>query len=160
MKTAIRIKRVSSKKDFEKALAIRVRVFVREQGVPREIELDRDDQRACHLLALEAGKAIGTARIVMRRAGAKVGRMAVLKSYRRKGIGTKLLKRAVGMARERGAQKIYLHAQVSAIAFYESMGFRCAGPLFTEAGIPHRTMILPRQVQPGGPSRRQCGENA
>jgi len=78
----------------------------------------------------------------MRRGSAKIGRMAVLKSYRRQGIGTKLLKRALGMARKQGAYNIYLHAQVAVIGFYEGLGFRCAGPIFTEAKIPHRKMIL------------------
>jgi predicted GNAT family N-acyltransferase len=116
--------------------------------VPPEIELDRDDQQACHLLALQGGKAVATARIVIRRTSAKIGRMAVLKRYRKKGIGTKLLKRAIRTARARGAQRVYLHAQVSAITFYEATGFRCAGPVFDEAGIPHRTMILPRSGVP------------
>jgi predicted GNAT family N-acyltransferase len=144
LKKTLRIKRVSSNDDLRRAFAIRLRVFVREQGVPQAIELDRDDQRACHLLALNRGKAVATARIVIRRTSAKIGRMAVLKRYRRRGIGTTLLKRAIRTARARGAQKIYLHAQVSAIPFYEAMGFRCAGPVFDEAGILHRTMILPR----------------
>ena len=120
-----------------------MRVFVREQGVPAEIELDRDDARATHLLAMISGKAVGTARIVIRRRGAKIGRMAVLKTYRSKGAGKKLLQRAIATARRLGATKIYLHAQVAVIGFYESMGFRCVGAVFDEAGIPHRKMILP-----------------
>jgi predicted GNAT family N-acyltransferase len=55
-----------------------------------------------------------------------------------------LLKRAVAAARRRRAQAIYLHAQVPVIGFYEAFGFRCAGPVFEEAGIPHRKMILMR----------------
>jgi len=78
----------------------------------------------------------------MHRRRAKIGRMAVLKSHRRKGVGTKLLKRAVATARRLGAQEIYLHAQVPVIGFYETMGFRCVGRVFDEAGIPHRKMIL------------------
>jgi predicted GNAT family N-acyltransferase len=137
----VRVKRVSSENDLAKALAIRLRVFVREQGVPREIEWDDDDARTIHFLALIAGKAVGTARLVMRRGSAKIGRMAALKSYRRKGIGKKLLKRCIEAANRRGAQHIYLHAQVPVIGFYESRGFRCVGPVFKEAGIYHRKMI-------------------
>jgi len=143
-KMTVRVKRVSSENDLAKALAIRLRVFVREQRVPREIEWDDDDARAIHFLALIAGKAVGTARLVMRRGGAKIGRMAVLKSYRRKGIGKKLLKRCIEAANRQGAQHIYLHAQVPVIGFYETRGFRCGGPVFKEAGIPHRKMILKR----------------
>jgi predicted GNAT family N-acyltransferase len=141
----VQVKRVSSKNELAKALSIRLRVFVREQGVPEEIEWDDDDRRAIHFLALVSGKAVGTARLVMRRGGAKIGRMAVLKSYRRKGIGKKLLKRSIETANRRGAQKIYLHAQVPVIGFYETRGFRCVGPVFKEAGISHRKMILKRR---------------
>lgn len=142
VKRAVRIKKVSSKTELEKAFAIRMRVFVKEQGVPAEIELDRDDQRAIHFLATTLGKAVGTARVIMRSRSAKIGRMAVLKSYRRKCVGTELLKRAVATAKRLGAQEIYLHAQVPVIGFYETMDFRCVGRVFYEAGIPHRKMIL------------------
>ncbi|HXV82647.1 MAG TPA: GNAT family N-acetyltransferase [Candidatus Binatia bacterium] len=142
MKVALRVKQIDSKKEREKALAIRKRVFVGEQGVPEEIEIDRDDERAIHVLALDSGKAVGTARVVMHHRSAKIGRMAVLRRYRGRGIGTTLLRRAIATARRRGAQKIYLHAQVPVIGFYETMGFRCVGPVFKEAGIPHRKMIL------------------
>jgi predicted GNAT family N-acyltransferase/gamma-glutamylcyclotransferase (GGCT)/AIG2-like uncharacterized protein YtfP len=140
--SSIRVKKISSRLDVEKAFAIRMRVFVKEQGVPAEIELDRDDKRAIHFLATIAGRAVGTGRVVMRHGGAKIGRMAVLKSYRRKGVGRALLKRAIVNARNLGAEKIYLHAQVPVIGFYEKMGFRCVGRVFDEAGIPHRKMIF------------------
>jgi predicted GNAT family N-acyltransferase len=140
--STIHVRTVSSKSELKRAFAIRLRVFVREQGVPQEIELDRDDALAVHFLAGDSGKAVGTARLVMRRNNAKIGRMAVLKSYRRKGVGTKLLRRAVQTARRSGAKKIYLHAQVPVIGFYENLNFRCVGPVFDEAGIPHRKMIF------------------
>ena len=73
---------------------------------------------------------------------AKIGRMAVLKSYRQKSVGTVLLKRAVAAAKRRNARRIYLNAQVPVIGFYERQGFRCIGPVFDEAGIAHRKMIL------------------
>jgi predicted GNAT family N-acyltransferase len=138
----VQIRRVSSKKELALAFAIRMRVFVKEQGVPEAIELDRDDQRAIHFVAKSFNKTVGTARLVMRRGNAKIGRMAVLKRYRRNGTGTKLLKRAVITAQTLGAKKIYLHAQVPVIGFYERMGFRCMGKVFDEAGIPHRKMIF------------------
>jgi len=140
--SSIQVTKISAKEDLAKAFAIRMRVFVTEQGVPRKIELDRDDQGAVHFLATASGKAIGTARIVMHRGSVKIGRMAVLKNYRRKGVGRMLLKRAVVTAKKLGAQKIYLHAQVAVIGFYERMGFRSVGPVFDEAGIPHRRMVF------------------
>jgi predicted GNAT family N-acyltransferase len=138
----VRVKRIRSTKELQSAFAIRMRVFVKEQGVPEEIELDRDDDGAVHFLATAFGKAVGTARVVMRRGSAKIGRMAVVKSSRRKGIGKKLLQCAIAAAIELGARKIYLHAQVPVIGFYESLGFHTAGPVFDEAGIPHRKMVL------------------
>ena len=138
---AIRVRRVSSTNDLEKAFAIRKRVFVREQGVPEEIELDHYDTRAFHFLAFDGEKPVSTARVVMRHGSAKIGRMAVLRSHRGRGIGKALLKRAVKTARKQGAQKIYLHAQVAVIEFYQKMGFRCVGRVFREAGISHRKMV-------------------
>ena len=142
MNPKVQVKRVLSRKQLDRAFSIRLRVFVREQGVPVEIEMDRDDKRALHFLALKAGKAVGTARVVMHHGSAKVGRMAVLKNYRRKGIGTKLLRKAILTAQRQGVQHIYLHAQVPVIGFYEALAFRCVGPVFTEGGIPHRKMVL------------------
>jgi predicted GNAT family N-acyltransferase len=142
MKVAIRVDRVSSKKEREQAFAIRKRVFVKEQGVLEEIELDRDDVRAIHFLAFDSTRAVGTARLVIRQKSAKIGRMAVLKKYRGKGIGTKLLRRAIVAAQRQGLQNIYLHAQVPVIGFYEAQAFRCVGPVFKEAGIAHRKMVL------------------
>ena len=122
-----------------------MRVFVREQGVPAEIELDEHDKRAIHFLAFVSGKAVGTARVVLRRGRAKIGRMAVLKSYRGMGVGSKLLKRAVETAKRKRAGRIYLHAQESAVGFYETAGFHAVGPIFDEAAIPHRKMTWTEQ---------------
>ena len=141
MKAIVRVTRAASRDEIRKAFAIRMRVFVREQGVPAEIELDRDDGKAIHFLALNSGKAVGTARIVIRRGRAKIGRMAVLKSYRGMGVGSMLLKRAIETAKKRRARTIYLHAQVAVMDFYETADFRAAGPVFDEAAIPHRRMI-------------------
>jgi len=128
--------------ELVQVFTIRIRVFVQEQRVPAEIELDIDDQRAIHFLGFVSGDAVGTARVVMRHGDAKIGRMAVLKSYRRKGVGTVLLKRAILAAKRLHAQRIYLHAQLTVTGFYERMGFRAVGRIFDEAGIAHRKMIL------------------
>ncbi len=146
MKTTFHVKQISSDEAKAQAFAIRMRVFVREQRVPVEIELDDDDRRAIHFLAVANGRAVGTARVVIHGKSAKIGRMAVLKTYRRKGIGAALLERAVAAAQRRHARRIYLHAQVAVIGFYEKQGFRCAGPVFDEAGIAHRKMILRKKI--------------
>ena len=141
----LQVKQIFSDEAKARAFGIRMRVFVSEQGVPRDIELDDDDQHAIHFLATSSGRAVGTARLVMRGKKAKVGRMAVLKKYRRKGIGAALLKRVIAAAKHRGARIIFLHAQMTVIEFYEKMGFRCVGPVFDEAGIAHRQMVLKRK---------------
>jgi predicted GNAT family N-acyltransferase len=141
----LQVKQIFSDEAKARAFGIRMRVFVSEQGVPRDIELDDDDQHAIHFLATSSGRAVGTARLVMRGKKAKIGRMAVLKKYRRKGIGAALLTRVIAAAKHRGARIIFLHAQITVIEFYEKMGFRCVGPVFDEAGIAHRQMVLKRK---------------
>ena len=138
----VTVKRISSEKELAQAYAIRIRVFVKEQVVPPEIELDDDDRKALHFIATVGARAVGTARVVSRRGAAKIGRMAVLKRYRRRGVGAKLLRRAIAAARRMRARKIYLHAQVAVAGFYQRMNFLGVGPVFDEAGIAHRKMIL------------------
>jgi predicted GNAT family N-acyltransferase len=142
LSSVVKIKRVFSQRELVQVLTIRIRVFVQEQRVPAEIELDTDDERAIHFLAIKSGKAVGTARVVMHDGDAKIGRMAVLKSFRRKGVGAALLKRAILAAKRLHARRIYLHAQVAVTGFYERLGFRAVGSVFDEAGIAHRKMIL------------------
>jgi predicted GNAT family N-acyltransferase len=137
----VRVRRAGGE-ELERAYSIRVRVFVREQGVPREIELDEDDRLATHLVAERGGKIVGTARLVMKRGEAKIGRMAVLRSHRGKGVGKELLKSAVALAKRRGAKVIFLHAQVTVVPFYRKMGFHGVGGVFLEAGIPHLKMVV------------------
>jgi len=149
-----RVEEVVSQKELKRVFSIRLRVFVREQGVPEEIELDRDDQRATHLVARIRGRAVGTARVVVKNGRAKIGRMAVLKSHRCKGAGKALLKRAIEFARKSTVKTIYLHAQIPVIGFYEKMGFHCVGRLFMEAGIPHRKMVFSRPGEARGRDRR------
>lgn len=117
---------------------IRFEVFVREQGVPREIELDEHDAGSVHALAFEheAG-AIGTGRLLP---DGHIGRMAVLASWRGKGIGSALLERLAQAARERGDTELLLSAQVHAVAFYRAHGFQPVGEIYREAGIEHLAM--------------------
>lgn len=137
-----RVKKLNNQMELQEAFSIRLRVFVAEQGVPREVELDADDKKATHFLAYVRERAVGTTRLVFSRREAKIGRMAVLKRYRGKGVGKLLLRRAVRWAGKSGAKAVSLHAQVPVIGFYEKMGFRCVGRSFMEAGIPHRKMVL------------------
>lgn len=118
---------------------IRREVFIVEQNVPENMEWDGLDENAIHLLAFDEDKAIGCARILC---GGIIGRMAVLADYRRLGIGSELLKHAIGICHLRGWQSLSLSAQTHAIGFYEMSGFIVSSGVYLDAGIPHCDMAL------------------
>ena len=125
------------------AFLVRQEVFILEQGVPAELELDEFDPLAAHVLAHLNGRCIGTGRLVNLGSGkAQIGRMAVLSPYRNQGVGKQILEKLIDLAKSQVAESIVLHAQVAAISFYEKLGFQTQGPIYDEAGIPHRNMIL------------------
>lgn len=125
-------------------LAIRVRhaVFVEEQQVPIELELDSIDSRAWHALAYLNGVCVGTARLFTENDRCHIGRMAVLAPYRRQGLGSALLSTLVQYAQAHNMGSIYLNAQVAVIPFYAKFHFISEGAIFNDAGIPHQTMRL------------------
>lgn len=120
--------------------ALRHDVFVVEQGVPEELEVDEDDEVATHLAALSNDHVIGTLRIVRHGLIAKIGRMAISASWRKEGIGRKLMELAADVASRRGAEQIILAAQLTACGFYKRLGYTEEGAVFDDAGIPHVTM--------------------
>jgi predicted GNAT family N-acyltransferase len=125
------------------AYSIRKRVFVEEQGVPEEMELDELDLNARHALAYADLECTGTARLVTLTENiGRIGRMAVLPKYRGQGIGRRLLESLLKAAQSQDIKQVELHAQVSVIPFYEQFGFIAQGDVYDEAGIPHRDMIL------------------
>lgn len=117
---------------------IRYRVFVEEQKVPVELEWDEYDDSASHFMVTLSGEAIACARL---KEDGQIGRMAVLTEYRNQGIGQELLRFVIRTAAEKNIDEVYLHAQVSAIPFYEKQGFKTVGEIFYEADIPHREML-------------------
>jgi predicted GNAT family N-acyltransferase len=120
------------------ARRIRELVFVREQGVPFELEWDEQDPRCDHALAYGAdGSAVGTGRLLP---DGHIGRMAVLTEWRGKGVGALLLQALIELARHRGHATVRLNAQTCAAGFYLRYGFEVSGPEFLEAGIPHVPM--------------------
>lgn len=136
----VSVRHVADAADRERAYEVRRRVFQDEQGVSAEEEFDADDERALHLVAQAQGTAVGTGRIVFYAGYAKVGRMAVLKPWRRRGVGRALLEELIRVAAARGVPRILLHAQVQAIPFYTALGFSVISEQFDEAGIPHQQM--------------------
>jgi ElaA protein len=121
-------------------LALRTAVFVHEQGVPPEEEVDDLDAAAHHLVALEAGAVVGTCRLLADDAAWTLGRMAVRRDRRRTGVGDALVRAAEDLARRRGARRMGLSAQMHAVGFYARHGYRSRGGVFLDAGIPHVRM--------------------
>jgi len=119
------------------ASRIRLKVFVEEQRVPREIEMDDMDAACLHALAWLDGKAVGTGRLLP---DGHIGRMAVLGESRALGVGGAILERLVEEARHRGMREVVLSAQTHAIGFYRRHGFSEQGEVFAEAGMPHQEM--------------------
>lgn len=128
------------------AKPIRFEVFVDEQRVPAEIELDEHDAHCVHALAYVDLSAVGTGRLLP---DGHVGRMAVLKAYRGKGVGKALLRALVEAARKRGHREVMLSAQVHAAGFYRAEGFEPEGAVYEEAGIPHQAMRLRLKLNSG-----------
>ena len=117
---------------------IRRTVFIEEQKVPEELEWDGLDEGCQHLLALDNNnKAIGTGRLCEH---GHIGRMAVIKDWRGKGVGGALLKKLIDTAQKTGTLKLVLNAQISAAGFYARYGFSAEGDEFMDAGIPHLRM--------------------
>ena len=127
------------------AYAIRYAVFVKEQGIPAELEIDAYDPIAEHALAFVDGQCAATARVYLDEQNpskAKIGRMAVLREFRGQGIGTALLGEAIRAGMMQGASVFELHAQQSAAPFYAKLQFKPDGAIFDEVGIPHQRMQL------------------
>jgi predicted GNAT family N-acyltransferase len=125
---------------MQAAFGLRFEVFVDEQGVPRELEVDELDPGATHLIAVRDDQVVGTLRMLEHDGTAKVGRVAVRAVARRTGIGARLMDRAAAIAAERGFTEITLHAQVAMAGFYRRLGYVAEGEPFDEAGIPHIAM--------------------
>ena len=121
------------------ASPIRFTVFVDEQKVPVELELDEFDPLSCHALALAGDEAIGTGRLLP---DGHIGRMAVLAGWRGRGVGALLLQALIDEAQQRGMARVVLNAQTHALGFYARFGFVPEGEEYEEAGLPHRTMSL------------------
>jgi len=127
------------------AYAIRYAVFVEEQGIPAELEIDEYDPIAEHALAYVDNQCVATARIYLDEqdpSKAKIGRMAVLREFRGQGIGTALLGESIRAGMMQGASIFELHAQQSAVPFYAKLQFKPDGAIFDEVGIPHQCMRL------------------
>ena len=129
--------------DFALCAEIRMEVFVVEQRVPPDEEMDELDATAIHVLARADGRPVGTGRLIVEPgAPARIGRMAVREPFRRLGVGSAILTDLLTLARSKGIETVTLAGQLHAIPFYERHGFAAKGDIFLDAGIKHRWMDL------------------
>lgn len=133
----LRIELLAWERARAEASRIRTVVFVEEQRVPPEIELDEMDAASLHALAFFGDRAVGTGRLLP---DGHIGRMAVLREARSQGVGSAILERLVAEAGRRGLQEAVLSAQTHALRFYHRHGFTPVGAVYVEAGIPHQEM--------------------
>ena len=132
---------VSNKKQLEDAFFIRKTVFVDEQNVPVEEEIDQYEENAKHFVLYKEEVPIAAGRFRVVDGYGKVERICVLKEARGTGAGREIMNRIEAFAAEKGLEKVKLNAQTHAIPFYEQLGYEVVSDEFLDAGIPHRTMI-------------------
>jgi predicted GNAT family N-acyltransferase len=137
---ALSLRIADSPADWAQVLAIRLNVFVYEQGVPLDEELDEHDPAALHLLAFLDGQAAGTGRYYAEGERAVIGRMAVLPWARGRGVGGAILAELLAQAQRSGLRTASLAAQLYARPFYARYGFVAGGPHFLDGGILHQRM--------------------
>jgi predicted GNAT family N-acyltransferase len=164
MNPAVQVLLVTTPAERTEAFGVRIAVFIDEQGVPADLELDELDATADHFLARVNGRPAGAGRLVPADqaglpggtgvpGGAEVeggfgmpgevgllGRLAVLPATRGTGLGVALVEAIEERARQRGLAMIELHAQTHARGFYDRLGYQAEGEEYLEAGIPHISM--------------------
>lgn len=124
----------------ELCFTLREAVFMDEQGFPED--RDAEDAVALHLLAKAADTPVGAARIVFNKDTAKIGRVCVVPEARGAGLGAAIIRAAMEIARDMpGVKTAALSAQVSAMGFYEGLGFVALGPEHDDFGVPHQMMV-------------------
>nr|WP_168219834.1 GNAT family N-acetyltransferase [Pseudotabrizicola formosa] len=134
---------IAPTRDIATCRQLRRTVFIEEQGVSEADEVDDKDDEAIHLLATVNGVPTGSARLLLSGDTGKIGRVCVLASARGTGLGAALMQAAIAeLRRQPGITRARLGAQTHALGFYERLGFLAVGPVYDDAGIPHRDMVL------------------
>ncbi|MDY0406155.1 GNAT family N-acetyltransferase [Virgibacillus sp. 179-BFC.A HS] len=136
----MKVIKVTTEAELKLTFQVRTEVFIEEQHVPQDRELDEYDQTATHFLGLENGEPIAAGRFRIIEDYGKLERICVKKAYRKKSYGKQII---LAMEKELYAQHIYkakLHAQTHAIGFYEKLGYKIVSGEFMDAGIPHVSM--------------------
>jgi ElaA protein len=137
----MRVTKATTTNERAACIALRREVFIDEQHVPEELELDGDDDACVHFLVVDDDAvAVGTARMRLIGDKAKAQRVAVRRSVRGRGVGVAIMQALEDEARRLGAHKVTLSSQVHALGFYERLGYVAHGDVYDDAGIPHRDM--------------------
>lgn len=133
---------VESLPEMQHVYAIREAVFVGEQGLAGNVRDDPDDRYSVHVLAAIGDTIVGTGRTFFIGDQAQIAWVAVLRQYRRRGVGWAIMQRLLEASREQGVRVVMLNAQTHALSFYEALGFEPVGRRFTMSNIEHQQMIL------------------
>ncbi|WP_445486873.1 GNAT family N-acetyltransferase [Niallia sp. 03133] len=131
---------VKNDKEMKDALYVRRTVFVDEQQVPEEEEIDQFEQDSIHFVLYDESKPIGAGRYRIFDEYGKVERICILKESRKGGSGKTLMNKIEEYAKKNGAPALKLNAQIQAIPFYSKLGYEVVSEEFLDAGIPHKTM--------------------
>lgn len=137
---SVEVRLASTLAEREDAFRVRIAVFVDEQRIPREEELDDLDETAVHCVAYDDGEPVGAGRLAVMDGYGKIGRMAVLRDRRGGGIGARVLAALEQEGARRGLRCFRLSAQLSARGFYAREGYAPVGDVYDEVGIPHIAM--------------------
>jgi len=137
----VTVKVVENQKELEEAFLVRKIVFVEEQNVPLEEEIDQFEDDATHFVIYHEGSPVGAGRFRVVDGYGKVERICVLKEARKTGAGKAIMKAIESFADTQGLHKLKLNAQTHAIPFYSGLGYEVVSEEFLDAGIPHKTMM-------------------
>ena len=152
MDIPVEIRTVETARELDAALAIRRRVFVREQGIPEEIEVDGRDERATHVLIFDAGRPVATGRVVVDGAEATLARIAVVPEARGRGLGRRIVEELERLAAEQGARRFELRPHDYLEPFYRRLGYARVSEGEVVAG--HRLIRMRKKgVERGAPER-------
>ncbi len=135
-------KRVENECELEEAHLVRRQVFIDEQNVPEELEYDEFDDTALHVICKVNEAVVAAGRILFFEEEAIVGRVAVLRKWRGKGIGYKIMEFLMDIAKAKGIRILSANVQINVQHFYEKLDFKPVGEFFLEAGIEHIKMIV------------------
>lgn len=132
---------VGNESELKGAFRVRRQVFVKEQNIPEEEEFDKLDSETLHVVVKDGNRVIGTTRVLfLADSQAKLERIAILKPFRRRGLGRGIILFLDEELKNRGIEQVILHAQCAAAAFYKSCGFEESSSPFWEVGIKHIKM--------------------